>query len=153
MKKGILIFWVFILSGCGNPDYATPEKTLERYIRYKGMTSMAEADNTIKCFTKADQQWWSEHFMITCYAIFGKFSAACENNISAQTSVWGNSFEDAGPSSTNVESSNIDEHEGTATLVVNGKDVYFVKEHGDWKFDGFFGVVEQLEEQYPTIKE
>jgi hypothetical protein len=89
MKKEILNLVGLIFFGCGNPDYATPEKTLEP----------------------------------------------------------------AGPSSTKVESSEIDEDKGEATLVVDGKEVYFVKEGGDWKLDGFFGVVEDLEQQYPTIKE
>jgi hypothetical protein len=153
MKKGIFILFGLILFGCGNPEYATPEKTLQRYIKYKGMDRMSEAGIAINCFSKADQKWWNEHYLNTCIAMFGTFSAACETKIKAEMSVWGTSFEGAGPSSTNVESSNIDEHEGTATLVVDGKEVYFVKENGDWKLDGFFGVVEQLEEQYPRIKE
>jgi hypothetical protein len=153
MKKGIFILFVLILFGCGQPEFATPEKTLEHYIKYKGMDRMSESAATISCFSKADQKWWNDHFMTACVAMFGTFSSACQNKMSAQMSVWGTAFEGAGPSSTNVESSNIDEKEGTATLVVNGKEVYFVKEYGDWKLDGFFGVVEELEQQYPKLKD
>ena len=150
MKKWL--FLVLLIFGCGEEYYSTPEKTLGRFIQNKTMGSMVEVNATLSCFTKEDQEWWSAHYQDLCEAKFGKFSRACEDRLAAQTTVWADSFEHAGPESTNVTSSNIDEDKGTAILVVDGNNVHFAKENGNWKIDGFFGMRTKMEETYPQIK-
>jgi len=150
MKKWLFV--VLMLAGCGEEYYSTPGKTLARFVENKRMGSVMELNATLSCFTEEDQQWWSSHYMALCIAKFGTFSRACEDKVSAQTTVWGDSFEYAGPESATVSSSNIEEDKGTATLVVGGNEVYFKKEKGNWKIDGFFGMRTKMEEAYPQIK-
>ena len=151
LKKRLAVIAILSCLACGEEYYSTPEKTLERYLQNKTVGSAIEVTATLNCFSKRDQQWWSSHYMALCEAKFGAASRACESGIEAQSTVWTDSFEHAGPESLNVEKSDINEEEGTAVLVVDGVEVYFVKERGNWKLDGFFGVDEAMEKQYPQI--
>lgn len=151
MNKWLVVFAILGLLACGEEYYSAPEKTLARYIENKTVGSALEVSATLNCFSKKDQEWWSSHYMVLCEAKFGAGSRACESKVEAQSTVWTDSFEHAGPESKNVEKSDINENDGTAVLVVDGKEVYFVKERGNWKLDGFFGVAEAMEKQYPQI--
>src|SRR5262245_50864750 len=121
MKKWLLLVLLFV--ACGDEKYSTPEKTLSHYISNKTMGSAVEINATISCFSKEAQAWWSGHYMALCEAKFGAASRACEDKVSAQSTVWGDSFEHFGPESANVSSSDINDSDGTATVVVDGRKV------------------------------
>jgi hypothetical protein len=145
---------VFVLSAfflsCGEEYYATPEKTLANYVKNRMMGSRAENEACLNSFTEADQQWWSSHYVKLCYALYGQDCPG--ESVSTEATVWTDKFEPAGPNKTEVESSEIDEKAGTAWLTVDGQDIEFVKERGNWKMKGMFGVPEEMEKKYPQIR-
>ncbi len=157
MLKGKWILGILCLGlmmpGCGQEFYSTPQKTLERYVLYRHMGTVAQIENCLDCFTKETREWWSQHYLDACHAKYGAFSSLCGETKIDQANIWGGLIEEWGPKSSEVESSEIDENDGTAVLRVQGKDIYFIREGKNWKIDGFFGADEALEEQYPQLKQ
>lgn len=144
-----LILTVFFLS-CGEEYYATPEKTLQNYVKNRMMASRAENESCLNSFTEEDQEWWRTHYVKLCYALYGQDCPG--ESISTEATVWTDKFEPAGPNKAEVESSEIDEKAGTAWLTVDGQDIEFVKERGNWKMKGMFGVPEEMASKYPQIR-
>jgi hypothetical protein len=142
---------VSIFPGCGEEYYATPEKTLNMYVNNRGMGSRQQYEACLHSFSKADQEWFEQHYKSICRSAYGR---DCPSDYFAeQTTVWVDFFEPAGPNKTTIDSSNIDENAGTATLVVDGQEIDFVKEGGNWKIDGMFGMQEELEQKYhPAVE-
>jgi hypothetical protein len=77
----------------------------------------------------------------------------CGEGLANRSALWNDLVEPLGPNSTNVTSSNVDDKEGVATLIVDGREVYFVRENKNWKLDGLFGIREQLTEKWPELAE
>lgn len=148
----VFVLTVLALYACGDEYYSTPQKTLARYVDNKDMSSAVRIEATLNCFTKRDRDWFSHHYQAICEARFGKFSNACGGPTSSESSVWGDVFEAAGPNTTEVESADVNEKAGTAVLVINGRSYNFKKEKFNWKFDGLFGMEEQMISQYPQIE-
>lgn len=145
----VAIVGTFLVSGCGEEYYATPEKTLEKYVTNRYMASRQEYEAAMNSFRKIDRQWWDDNYLNICIALYQQ---DCPGpGISTESTVWGDRFEPAGPSTTEVEKSDIGKD--TATLIVQGKKIEFVKERGNWKIKGFFGVPEQLKSQFPKLRE
>ncbi len=149
---GATLGLLVLLACAGEKYYATPEATLERYIENKGMGSAMQVEATMNCFTRDNKEWWLNNSQLICELKNGKFSSMCGESAANKSAIWNDLFEHRGPKSTTVSSTNIDEKEGLATLVVDGVEVYFVYENSNWKLDGFFGVQEELEAQYPQLK-
>jgi hypothetical protein len=138
------------LFACGEEYYSTPQKTLEHYVKNRMMGSRQENEACLHSFTQADQDWWRSHYVKLCYALYGQDCPG--ESISTEATVWTDKFEPAGPGKPEVQSTEIDEKAGTAWLTVDGQDIEFVKEKGNWKMKGMFGVPEEMEQKYPQIK-
>ena len=145
-----IVALLLVLGGCGEEYYATPEKTLNRYVENRMMGTRQEYEATLNSFTKEDREWFEAHYMDICVAAYERDCPGV--GIGTETAVWTDFFEPAGPRSTAVESSEIDEANDTAVLTVAGKKFEFVKKNGNWKINGFFGVPEQLAEKYSQLK-
>lgn len=144
---GLIVIFLF---GCSEPYYATPELTLQKYVENRMMGSRAEYESCLNSFRKQDRKWWDNNWMTLCTKWYGK---DCPGpGIPSEAAVWTDRFEPAGPNTTTIDSSEIDEENGVATLVVQGQEIEFVKERGNWKMRGFFGLQEELASQYPEIK-
>jgi hypothetical protein len=154
MKRLLAAIGLLLLFACeGEEYYKTPEATLERYVNNRKMTSAMQIEATLNCFPREDKKWWENKNLRICELKYGKFDQMCGESATNKSALWNDLFEPLGPKSTNVSSSDIDEKEGLATLVVDGQEVYFVKEHNNWKLDGFFGVKEELIQQFPELAE
>lgn len=154
MKRVLIAACLLFLIACeGEEYYKTPELTLERYVQNRKMTSAMQIEATLNCFPRADKEWWEKKNLRICELKYGKFNQMCGESATNKSAIWNDLFEPFGPRSTNVTSSDVDDKEGLATLVVDANEVYFVKEHNNWKLDGFFGVKEQLIEEYPELGE
>ena len=141
----LLFFWL----GCGGEEYySSPKKTLERYVNNRALNSREKYFATMNTFRKEDQEWWDEHYLKICKVLDRDCTGP---SIPTQIAVFKERFEPAGPKTTEVESENINEDDGTATLVVQGMEIPFVKERGNWKIKGFFGVPKMLAQQYPEL--
>ena len=153
MKSRVFSVAVAILlfsMGCGEDYFATPEKTLQNYVKNRMMGSRQENEAVLNSFTKADKDWWNANYMKMCSAFYGLDCPG--EGISTESTIWTDKFEPAGPNSATVENSEIDDQKGTAWLTVQGQDIEFVKERGNWKMVGFFGVPEEIKEKYPQLK-
>jgi hypothetical protein len=146
---GAAIFVLFAL-GCGEEYFSTPEKTLKHYIKNRMMGSRQEYEAVLNSFTRDDRSWWDDHYMKLCTAMYAKDCPG--EGLSTETTIWTDKFEPAGPQIDEIESSEIDEDKGTAVLTVQGQDIEFKKERGNWKMVGMFGMIEELEAQYPQIR-
>lgn len=136
---------LFLLSGCGEEYYATPEKTLGRYVNARTMGRREDYEACLNSFRAEDRKWWDENWSKICVSTLGRDCPG--DGIAAEAAVWENTFAPAGPEVTDVESSKIDGDQ--AVLVVQGQEIDFVKERGNWKMKGFWGVPEELQEKYP----
>jgi hypothetical protein len=153
MKTRVLSVAAAILlfsMGCGEEYFATPEKTLENYVKNRMMGSRQEREAALNSFTQADQDWWDANYMKMCTAFYGLDCPG--EGISTEATIWTDKFEPSGPNVTTVESSEIDEEKGTAWLTVQGQDIEFIKEKGNWKMVGFFGVTDELKKEYPQLR-
>jgi hypothetical protein len=153
MRTGLIIgaaVLVLISVGCGEEYFSTPEKTLQHYVKNRMMGNRQEYEAVLNSFTRDDRSWWDDHYMKLCNAMYGKDCPG--EGLSTETTIWTDKFEPAGPQSDEIEKSEIDENKGTATLTVQGQDIEFVKERGNWKIVGMFGMREELEAQYPQIR-
>ena len=154
MKRFLIAACLLFFIACeGEEYYKTPELTLERYVQNRKMTSAMQIEATLNCFPREDKKWWDDKNLRICELKYGKFNQMCGESATNKSAIWNDLFEPLGPKSTDVTSSEVDEKEGLATLVVDGQEVYFIKEHNNWKLDGFFGVKEQLIETYPELGE
>ena len=154
MKRIFLfLMGVLFLIGCGEEYYKDPESTLAQYVENRRMGSAMQIEATMNCFPKEEKEWWLNKSLRICELKYGKFNQMCGESATNKSALWNDLFEPIGPKSTNVTSSEIDEKEGVATLIVDGKEVYFVKTGPNWKLDGFFGVKEQLIEEFPELAE
>lgn len=154
MKRFLLAIGLLCLFACeGEVYYKTPESTLTRYMSARRMGSALDMESALNCFRKEDKEWWSNKILRACELKYGKFNSLCAEGVANKSALWNDLFEPNGPQSENVTSSDVDEKAGTATLVIDGKEFYFVREHKNWKFDSLFGVREQLETQYPELTE
>ena len=152
MKRLLFAIGLLFLLGCeGEVYYKTPEATLTRYMENRRMGSAAEIEATMNCFRREDKKWWLDKSMRVCELKYGKFNNMCGEGPANKAAIWNDLFEPYGPQSENVTSSNVDDKKKEATLVIDGKEVYFVKEHNNWKFDSLFGIREQLEQQWPEL--
>lgn len=154
MKNAVRCIWVLVLlftfAGCGEEYYSTPEKTLQRYVDNRMMGNREEYESCLNAFTDENRKWFEDNYLAICRAAYGRDYPG--EGISTETTVWTDMFEPAGPNSIKVESSDVDESAGTAVLVVDGQEIDFVKVHGNWKINGFFGVPEDLGERYPGLR-
>ena len=154
MKRLFLAVALLFFFGCqGEEYYKTPEATLERYVQNRRMGSAMQIEAALNCFPREDKKWWEDKNLRICELKYGKFNAMCGESAMNKSAIWNDLFEPRGPKNSNVTSSDVDEKEGLATLVVNGQEVYFVKEHNNWKLDGFFGVKEELVQEFPELAE
>lgn len=154
MKGLFLAVTLILLIGCeGEEYYKTPEATLERYVQNRRMGSAMQIEAALNCFPREDKKWWEDKNLRICEVKYGKFNAMCGESATNKSAIWNDLFEPRGPKTSNVTSSDVDEKEGLATLVVDGQEVYFVKEHNNWKLDGFFGVKEELIQEFPELAE
>ena|SRR3990172_11926996 len=144
-KNLLVILLVVFVSGCGKEYYSTPEKTLKRYVDNRKMGNLVEIENCLDTFTDSTRKWWAENRLPACYAKFGQFSPLCGENKVDISNQWEGLVESYGPSISDVESSEVDEQKGVATLRVQGKKINFRKEKGNWKIDGLFGAEAELE--------
>jgi hypothetical protein len=152
-NKILVLLFIFLgLFSCGEEYYATPQKTLQRYVDNRDMSSAVRVEAALNCFTSKDREWWSRHYEAICEARYGKFHTACGSSFQTESTIWADLFEPAGPSTTDIESADVDDKAGTAVLVVNGKRYNFTKEKFNWKFDGLFGMEEEIRSQYPQIE-
>ena len=138
----ILIGLLFI--ACGQEIYSTPQKTLQRYVLYRQMGSIAETENCLETFTDATRKWWADNRLPACYQKFGQFSNLCGEAKVDISNQWGAFVEPLGPKTAEVESSEINEKTGTAVLTVQGQKIPFLKEKGNWKIDGLFGAENEM---------
>ena len=146
----ISFVFIFLLIGCGGEEYySTPQKTLQQYVDNRSMSTREQYEATLNAFRKQDRKWWDEHYLRMCTIFLGKDCPGA--GIATEVAVFSDRFEPFGPKTTEVESANIAESEETATLVVQGKEIPFIKERGNWKIKGFFGIPEKLAEQYPEL--
>lgn len=145
-----LLCVTIVVAGCGESYYATPEKTLQVYVENRMMGSRQELEACLNSLTKEDREWFESHYMDICVAAYERDCPG--EGISTETTVWTDFFEPAGPNAVQIDSSEVDDTNGTATLVVNGKEIHFVKVKGNWKIEGLFGVPSQLAERYPRLK-
>ena len=153
MKGLFLAVTLILLIGCeGEEHYKTPEATLERYVQNRRMGSAMQIEAALNCFPREDKKWWEDKNLRICEVKYGKFNAMCGESATNKSAIWNDLFEPRGPKTSNVTSSDVDEKE-VATLVVDGQEVYFVKEHNNWKLDGFFGVKEELIQEFPELAE
>lgn len=141
---------VFILCSCGEEYFSTPEKTLQHYVKNRMMQNRQEYEATLNSFTREDREWWDANYLKMCSALYGKDCPG--EGISTETTIWTDEFEPAGPAVDEVESSEVDEANGSAWLTVDGQDIEFVKERGNWKMKGLFGVPEDLKKKYPELR-
>ena len=150
----VLITFTMLLGifSCGEEYYATPQKTLQRYVDNRDMSSAVRIEAALNCFTNKDREWWNRHYEAICEARYGKFSTACGSASETQSTIWADLFEPAGPSTTDIESADVNDKAGEATLVVNGRRYHLKKEKFNWKFDGLFGMEDQITGQYPQIE-
>lgn len=139
----IIVFAAAALS-CGQDHFASPEKTLAFYVENKAVGSTAQLSACLNCFTKSDQEWYSKHFRVICDKLY-KFDCPA-GDVEAETTVWTDKFETAGPSVPTADSVQVDDKAGTATITVGGREYSMVKEGSDWKFDGFFGADAALQD-------
>jgi hypothetical protein len=152
MKRLFLLIGLMCLFGCeGEEYYKTPEATLERYVQNRKMGSAMQVEATMNCFPQEDKEWWLNKSLRICELKYGKFNQMCGESATNKSAIWNDLFEYRGPKSTNVTSSTVDEKEGVATLIVDGQEVYFVKQKSNWKLDGFFGVKEELIQEFPEL--
>lgn len=154
MRNGIALGFVLIVLagflGCGEEYYATPEKTLQKYVENRMMGNRQELEACLNSFTQEDRDWYEKYYMNICSAAYGRDCPG--EGVSTETTVWTDMFEPAGPKAAEVDSSQIDDQNGTAVLVVKGQEIHFVKKRGNWKITGLFGVPEALAERYPQLK-
>ena len=154
MKRLLFAIGLLCLLGCeGEVYYKTPETTLARYMETRRMGSALDMEAALNCFRREDKEWWENKILRVCELKYGKFNSLCGGGVANKSALWNDMFEPNGPQSENATSSDIDEKEGSATLVIDGKEFYLVKDHNNWKFDSLFGVREQLEEQWPELAE
>ena len=150
LSGAVLLFFL----GCsGEEIYKTPEKTLERYVENRRQGTALAMESALNCFPKEDKKWWDAKYLRVCELKYGKFNAMCGEGLANRSALWNDLIEPLGPKSTNVTSSDVDEKEGVATLVVDGEEVYFIRENNNWKLDGLFGVKEELIKQWPELAE
>jgi hypothetical protein len=140
----ILISVLFI--SCGQEIYSTPQKTLQRYVQYREMGSIADTENCLETFTDATRKWWADNRLPACYQKFGQFSNLCGEGKVDVSNQWGAFVDPVGPKTTEVESADINEKAGTAVLTVQGQQIHFLKEKGNWKINGLFGAEEEMRE-------
>ena len=138
------VAFVIVALSCGQEHFASPEKTLAFYVENKTVGSNTAMMATLTCFTKSDQDWFQKNFRIICDKLY---HVDCPpGDIQAQTTIWTDKFESAGPSQPTADSVQVDDKAGTATITVGGKQFDMVKEGSDWKFDGFFGADANLQD-------
>ncbi|HEY4490447.1 MAG TPA: hypothetical protein VI958_00555 [Acidobacteriota bacterium] len=156
MFRYLKILWLlcglFLYLGCGQEYYSTPEKTLARYVENRSMRTPAEIEKCLNCFKKSDKKWWQNNYVAICQKKFGTFHALCAGTKISESNIWSAIMEEAGPTEGSVESVDVDEDEKSAVVVADGMEVYFVKESSNWKIDGFFGVDEELKDEYPDLQ-
>lgn len=146
-----MISLFILLSGCGEEYYSTPEKTLQRYVDNRMMMNREEYESCLNAFTKEDREWLEKNYMTLCVSLYG---VDCPGEgLPTVVTIWTDVFEPAGPSTTLVESKSMDENAGTAVIVVDGKEIRFIKSRGNWKIQGLFGVPEELKRKYPEIND
>jgi hypothetical protein len=145
--------WIFgtliitlLLIACGQEIYSTPQKTLQRYVQYRQMGTLAETENCLETFTDATRKWWAANRLDACYQKFGQFSNLCGDNKVDISNQWGAFVEPVGPKTAEVESAEINEKAGIAVLTVQGQKINFKKEKGNWKIDGLFGAEDEMKE-------
>jgi hypothetical protein len=154
MKRHLWIIVLLFFLGCeGEEYYKTPEATLARYVENRRMGTALEMEAVLNCFPREDKKWWDNKNLRICELKYGKFNQMCGEGLANKSAIWNDLVEPRGPKSTNVNSSDVDEKEDVATLVIDGQEVYFIREHNNWKIDGFFGVKEELLQQYPELGE
>lgn len=142
-----LVFATLLILSCGEEYYSTPQKTLAHYVENRMMGSSAEEQACLNAFKKADKEWYESHYEALCWAAYGR---DCPGpGVTSEATVWVDMFEPAGPKTTDVDSADVKEK--TATLVVQGKEIHFIKERGNWKIDGLFGI-DTVKEKYPQVK-
>jgi hypothetical protein len=146
VAAAILLFTI----GCGESYFATPEKTLDNYVKNRMMGSRQEYEATLNSFRKEDRQWWDQNYMKMCTAFYGLDCPG--QGLSTETTIWTDKFEPYGPNTVTIDKSEIDDQKGEAWLTVQGQEIEFVKENGNWKMVGFFGVQEDLAQQYPQLR-
>jgi hypothetical protein len=149
IARRVLVFLIAVASlvvfSCGQGYFKTPEKTLEFYMQNAKAGNIAEVDAVIRCFTKADQDWWNSHYQTICDRLYGTDCPA--STVQAQSTVWNDRFKSHGPSTSTADSVNINKDDGTAVVTVGGQDFNMKLENHEWKFDGFFGADAQLQEE------
>jgi hypothetical protein len=129
---------------CGQDHFATPEKTLSFYVENKAVGSNTAMIACLNCFTQSDQDWFKKNFRMICDKLY---HVDCPpGDIQAETTIWTDKFEPAGPSSPTADAVQMDDKAGTATITVGGREYSMVKEGSDWKFDGFFGADANLQD-------
>ena len=142
---------ILALMGCGEEYYSTPQKTLARYINSRMMMNREEYESCLNAFRKEDREWFEKHYMKLCVALYAQDCPG--ESLSTEVTVWTDVFEPYGPNKLNIESAQVDEKAGKAVLIVDGKQIAFVKNRGNWKIEGFFGARERLEEKYPQVRD
>ncbi len=147
---GVVVAILLFSMGCGEDYFSTPQKTLENYVKNRMMGSREEYEATLNSFRKADRAWWDANYMKMCTAFYGLDCPG--EGLSTETTIWTDKFEPAGPNSTTVDSSEIDEAKGSALLTIQGQEIEFIKENGNWKMVGFFGVPDELAQEYPKLR-
>lgn len=133
-----------IALSCGQDHFASPEKTLAFYFQNKAVGSTTALSACLSCFTKSDQEWFHANFRTICDKLY-KFDCPA-GDVEAETTIWTDKFETAGPSKGTPDSVDVDDKAGTATITVGGRSFDMVKEGSDWKFDGFFGADAALQD-------
>lgn len=142
---GVALLTALVLSGCGEPYFKTPESTLAFYNQNLRAGNVAEVSAVIRCFTKADQDWWNTNYQTICDRLYGTDCPA--STVQAQSTVWNDRFKPMGPQKSTPDSVKVDKGAGTAVITVDGTEYNMKMENHEWKFDGFFGADAQLQEQ------
>jgi hypothetical protein len=146
-KVVIVLFFaaVVTMAGCGQEYFSTPEKTLSFYNDHRAAGSAADVDAMIRCFTKADQEWWNKNYRTICDKLYGIDCPVGE--VQAQATVWTDRIEPYGPKVTTADSVETDDKAGKAVVKIGDDEYEMVKEGYDWKFNGFFGADAELQEE------
>ena|ERR1044071_6406416 len=156
MERLTSLLWIaallFSFAACKDERFATPELTLQHYVEVRHMATIPEIENCLKCFTTKTKEWWDHNYVAACQAKMGAFNSLCSATRINESNIWSALIEPAGPSTAQVDSSNINETDGSAVLVVQGKKIYFLREGGNWKIDGLFGADDELKANYPQLK-
>lgn len=136
------------LAACADPNYATPEKTVQTYVEnaqpLKNSVDIPAWNFTWGALSESSRSWFDENWEAICARPGYREACGAQSNPEKQRMVaFGAAIAGRGPQrNCKIEGVDVDGDTAEVELSKWNGTLYLVKEGGEWKIDGLFGVEE-----------